>query len=63
MPGEPVEPKMDRHTIGRNPRLTARHRPGQNTVMVSMHSLPVAVARRLPLCIWLRACASGPKVC
>ncbi|MEQ1661921.1 MAG: hypothetical protein ABL877_04425 [Thiobacillus sp.] len=45
-------------------RLTARFIPGQNAAMVHLvHSAPIAIIRRLPLCMWLRVRVSGPEVC
>lgn len=47
-----------------NTRLTVRNGPGQNAAMVlPVHSAPIAIIRRLPLCMWLRVRASGPGVC
>jgi hypothetical protein len=47
-----------------NARLTARFIPGQNAAMVHpVHSAPIAIIRRLPLCMWLRVRVSGPEVC
>ena len=42
-------------------QLTARFNPGQNAAMVlPVHSAPIAIIRRLPLCMWLRVRVSGP---